>query len=268
MKIVTDSSCDIRHIDCINFERVPLTIRIGNEDYVDNDDLDIENLVNIMGDFESGTACPSPQAWYDAARDDDEIFFVTLTSNMSGSHNSAIIAKDMLEDDGKKVFVLDTLSASSGVVLVVEKIEELIKQNKSFKEICEIISNYKFKLNFILFSIDNFVRNGRVNKIIGTTINTIGISLIGEASFDGKLKPLHKAKGIKKSINYIIQEMKDNGYNGGKIIISHCFNLEDVEKLASKIKEIFGDVFIEILETSGLCSYYAEKKGIIISYEI
>lgn len=268
IKIVTDSSCDIKNLE-VPYERVPLTITKGDVHYIDNNELNIEEMVCSLENSKekTSTACPSPQLWYDAAKNYEEVFFIPLTKELSGSYSSAMIAKEMLEEEGKKVYVVDTMSASAGIVLYVEKIVSLIKENKTFDNIKSIIKGYKVKLNFILFSIDNLVKNGRASKVSGMILNTLGISLIGGEK-DGILNPLHKTKGLNKSINLIIQEMKNNCYNKGKIVISHCFNIEGAQKLKDKIVNEFGNVSVDIFSTSGLCSYYAERKGLLISYEI
>lgn len=278
IKIITDSSCDkdlLTNIENLTFKRVPLKVTIGNDDYIDSSDLDINLMMENMESFKgkTGSSCPSPDDWVDAARDADEIYMITISSGMSGSFNSANVAKDMILEEfpDKKVTILDSLGTSGSTQLIAEKIIELVKDGNSFEHISKIASEYisKIKLNFALFSIDNLVKNGRVGKIVGIAANAFNISLVGVADDTGHIGVVDKARGVSKSINSLVKQMKENGYNGGKIIIGHCLNEENANKLKEKIKETFSVIKnIEINQLSGLCSYYAERNGLILAYEI
>lgn len=266
-KIITDSGCDCKSIQGVDYVRVPFNIDV-DKTYIDEINIDVEMLVNkIETTQKTNTACPSPHSWYEAAKGADEVFMLPLTREMSGSYNSALVAKDMLEDDGTKVMLIDTLSASSGITIMVEKIAEMIKDKKTFQQIKDYINTYRVKLNFVLYSIDNLVKTGRAPKIAGIAVNTLGISVIGEDR-DGEFSKIGKTKGTKKMISSLMDRMKLNGYSGGKVVISHCLNIETAEKLKEKLTEIFKNADIKIMPTSGLCSYYCERKGFLIGYEV
>lgn len=277
-KIIADSSCDIASLDKeyknVSFERVPLTIMIERTSYVDDFNLDINLMMQHMETYKgkSSTACPSPFAWVEASKDADEVFFVTITSGLSGSYNSALVAKDMIEeiDPSKKIYVVDSLATSSKNVLIIHKLAELLEKGVPFEEICGIIENYKnnTKLNFILFSIDNLVKNGRVGKITGIAASALNINLIGEASGEGTLTPLCKGRGLTKSLNLLLNTMKMENYNGGKVVIAHAFNEFGAIKLKENILTDYPKADISIIKCSGLCSYYSERNGILVGYEI
>lgn len=277
-KIIADSSCDITTLDRqynnVSFSTVPLSITIENKSYLDDTTLNIEEMMYHMESTKEKTssACPSPDYWIKESKDANEIFMVPMTSALSGSFNSAVLAKEMIleKEPDKKIYVLDTLSTSGANALIIYKLASLLETTLSFEKICEEIDKYKskLKLNFILFSINNLVKNGRVNKLAGMAISKLNISLIGEASKEGTLNPLYKARGQNKSIELIIQEMLSNGFKNGKVVISHCFNETGAKKLMEKIKETFGDCKVSIKKASGLVSYYAERNGLLIGYEI
>ena len=137
----------------------------------------------------SGSACPSVGEWLDAFGDADDIFCVTITSALSGSYNSACVAKEIYESDneGKRVFVIDTLSAGPEVTLAVEKLEEYIGKKIQYEEICNKITEYikKTGLVFMLKSLKTFANNGRVSPIVARLVGVAGICIVGKASNQG-----------------------------------------------------------------------------------
>lgn len=279
MKIViSDSACDITELDKsyenVIFKRVPLSITVENTNYIDTDDLDVDMMMQHFETYNGKTssACPSPSAWVEAAKNCNEIIMVALSANLSGSYNSAMLAKDIIEEENPnaKVYVVNALSVSGKNALLAYKAAELLSQNIDFLDLCIKLEDYKsnIKTNFVLFSIDNLVKNGRVSKLVGMAANALNMSFVGEASEEGTLKMLHKCRGLTKSINAIVLEMKNNNYNNGKVIISHTVNELGSIKLKEKILETFPNANISIIKCSGLCSYYSERNGLIIGYEI
>lgn len=278
IKIIADSSCDITSLDKeypnISFSRVPLRITVDGVNYVDTEELDVSIMMQHVETFKGKTAsaCPSPSAWLEASQDADTIFMVTLSSGMSGSYNSALVAQKMIEEENpeKKVYVVDSLAASGKNALIVYKLAEYIAKGMSFLDVCVKIENYKSKLalNFLLFSIDNLIKNGRVGKLTGMAASALNIVLIGVASEEGTLKPLNKARGLSKTIATLVSSMKANGYRKGKVIISHSFNELGAIKLKEAIQKEFGSDKISIVKCSGLCSYYSERNGLLVGYEI
>ena len=170
----------------------------------------------------------------------------------------------------RKVFVIDSLSAGPELKLIVEKLEELILEGKAYEEICEAITEYQkhTKLLFMLESLTNLANNGRVSKATAKIAGILSIRLVGKASDHGTLEPLEKTRGEKKGLNSILQNLKDLGYKGGKIRISHCLNKPLAELLSSILKSEFGTTDIEIYPAAALCSFYAEKGGLLIGFEI
>lgn len=276
--IVVDSGCDLiinseEIIDDTFMSRAPLKLRVGDNEYVDNNDLDVAKFIEEMhaSSEATGSAAPSPQEWYDAYVEADNIFAITLTSALSGSYRSAMAAKDMLEESHpeKKIHVIDSKSAGSGLTLLLRKLQELIHAGKEFDEIVTEINAYqkRTRLLFILESMDNLVKNGRVSPLVGKLAGMLGIKILGQASEEGTLEVLSKSRGKDMVHKKLVKEMIASGYNGGKLIISHCFNKEKAELILEMLKEHFPNIIAEIMPTSGLCSYYAEEKGILLAYE-
>lgn len=272
--IVVDSGCDLVNFpECENviFERAPLTVRVGEKEYVDDFNLDIDSFMDDMihCTTTTGSSAPSPEIWYEAFKKADNVFAITITGGLSGSYRSAMAARDMIIDEypDKKVHVIDSLSAGPELTVLLYKLTEYIKLNLSFEEITEKITEYKKHtgLAFMLESLDNFVRNGRVNKYVGKIAGVLGIRIIGRASDKGELEVVHKSRG--KYLEQLASMIINEGYNGGRMVIAHCYNRDGAEKLSSLIKEHFPDCQPEIMPTSGLCSYYAENHGLLAGYE-
>lgn len=275
--IIVDSSCDMyiddNYTNDTFMTRVPLKLRVGEKEYIDDSDLDIVSFMKEMSACSeaTGTAAPSPQEWYNAFEKADEVFAVTITSTLSGTYSSAVAAKNMILEDypEKKVHIIDSKSAGSGLTMIVRKLQEFIKQQMDFEEIVANITEYckKIKVFFILESMDNLVKSGRVSAIAGKLAGILGIKILGQASSEGTIELLRKTRGKDVIYRKTVDDMLANGYQGGKVIISHCFNEERVKFFLDIIKESFPDVEAEVMPTSGLCSYYAENKGLIISFE-
>ena len=276
--IIVDSSCDMfideQYENDTFMARVPLRLRVGEKEYVDDFDLDIVSFMKEMSECSeaTGSAAPSPEEWYNAYKNADEIFVVTITGALSGTYSSAMVGKDMLLEEypDKKIHIIDSKSAGPGTTIIVRKLQEYIKAQMPFEEIVENITKYceTVKTYFILESMDNLIKNGRVSAIAGKLAGILGIRILGQASNEGTIELLRKLRGKDLIYKKTVEDMFENGYNGGKVIISHCFNDEKVEYFSDMIKEKYPNAEIETMLTSGLCSYYAEKKGLIIAFEV
>ncbi len=275
IKIVTDSASNMMSLEGVDFQSVPLKIMTDNKEYVDDINLDVEAMVNDLSTYKgrSSTACPGVGDWLEAFEGYDIIFCVTIISTLSGSYNAAMTAKQQYEEEnpGKKVFVLDSYTAGAEMKLHAEKLRDLVLEGKDYDTICKEIKEYKenhTSLVFCLESLRNLANNGRVSHAVATIASLIGIRLVGDVSEDGQLHPTDKCRGAKKTTAEIFRNMKRLGYRGAKLYIDHCYN----EKAAQDLKEIvlteFPKAHVVIDKTLGLCSFYAEKGGLMIGFEV
>ena len=277
-KIIADSGCDFREMANLakdtQFESVPLTIQVENEIFVDDKQLDIDLMMEKMyaSSAASKSACPSPDDYLKSFEGADTIFVVTITGTLSGSNNSAQVAKKIFleEHPDAHIHVIDSLSAGGEVDLLVTKLNELIQQDLSFDEVVQVISRYqeKTKLLFVLAKVDNLVKNGRLSKLLRTVVGLLNIRMVGEASQTGTLELLQKARGSKKALASAIEELLKAGYKGGRLIIAHRNNEKFCQQISQLIQEKYPQAQIETVPTSGLCSFYAEEGGILMGYEI
>lgn len=273
IKIVSDSSSDILTLEGVDFAYAPMKVVTGEREFVDDAALDVGEMVAYFNKYKgkSGSSCPNTGDWLAAFGDADEVFCVTITSGLSGSYNAACAAKEMYEEAhaGRRVFVLDTLSAGPEVTLAVLKLADLVCEGKSFEEIVESITKYREStgLLFMLKSLKNFANNGRVSPIVAKIVGFAGICIVGRASDKGTLEPSHKCRGEARSLDTIIADLEKMGLQRGKVSIGHCQNEGAALQLRAKILEKFAGAEVEIHALRGLCSFYAEQGGLLVGFE-
>ncbi len=271
-KIVSDSSSNVHFMPDVDFESVPLKIITAKKEYVDDADLDVEAMVDEIKETKgkSGTSCPNIGDWLRAFGEAENVFAITITSKLSGSYASAAEAAKIYEEahPGAKVFVIDSLSTGGEMALIMELIRDLILKNESFETIKEAVIAYmeKTRLLFSLQSLTNLARNGRVNPAVAKIAGVLGIRVLGAAT-EGVLDPLHKIRGEAKTMDMMFTEMKNRGFAGGKVRIDHCLNPESAEMLKEKILAEFPESDVAIGKNGALCSFYAERGGLIVGYE-
>lgn len=272
-KIIADSSADLMALDNCNYSSVPLKIITDQKEYIDDNALNVEGMITDLAAYSgrSRSSCPNVQDWKASFEDYDGVFCVTITSNLSGSCNSANLALNdyLAEAPEKKGLVIDTLSAGPEITLIIEKLRDLINQNIDFEEIKAKINEYKSKthLIFSLESLRNLANNGRCSQAAATFAGLLGIRAIGKASLQGTLELTDKVRGSKKALATVFKNMLQTGYEGGKVRIHHCLNSEAALALKGMIKEKFPNASVLVEKTRGLCSFYAESGGLLIGFE-
>lgn len=273
VKIVADSSANLMELKSVAFDAAPLKIITAQREFIDDQQLDLDEMIRFFNNYKgkSQTSCPNPEDWLRAFGDTEDIFCVTITSGLSGSYNAACIAKNMYEAEhpGRRVFVIDSLSAGPELTLIVEKLEELICAGKSYEEICAYIPQYQKQtgLLFMLESLNNFAANGRVSPVIAKITGVLGIRIVGKASNVGTLEPTNKCRGEAKSLNAILGHLKESGLKAGKVQIAHCLNEVAANTLKSMIESELPEVTVKIGINLGLCSFYAEMGGLLVGFE-
>ena len=272
-KIVADSSCDMWELNGVDFAVAPMTISTDNKHYVDNQELDVHLMSEELAKYKgvSHTACPSVGSWLDCYEGFDEIFVITLTGAMSGTYNSAMTAKGIYEEENEnvKVHVFDSLSTGPEMRLLIEKLKEMIEEDLTFEEIVEKGQDYlnHSRLFFALKSLHNFAMNGRVSKTVASAIGVLNISIFATASEKGTIQQISKCRGEKKVVKSMIEHLEDAGYHGGKVRISHADNLKLAHNVRDNILELYPNADIIVYPMGGLCTYYAEKGGLLVGCE-
>ena len=272
-KIVSDSTSNMRTLPgSIEYKTVPLKILADGKEYVDEDGLDVEKMVEaVEAAAKTSTSCPNAEEYRAAYEGADNVFAITITSGLSGSYNAAEQGAEMFREDHPeaKIRVVDSLSTGGEMHLLIEKLRDLMEQDLPFEEINEKIDEYHqyTRLLFSLESVQNLAKNGRVPMAVAKIANFLNIRFIGKPTPEGTIRPVYNVRGAKKNISKIVEEMLAQGYTGGKVWISHCLNPEAAENLKNAILEKYSDAAIGIEPMTGLCSYYAERGGMIIGFE-
>lgn len=272
-KIVLDSSGDLHSFSEADFACVPLTIHAGEREFVDDETLDREDMLAYLQEHKgkSTTSCPGVGDYLQAFGDADEVYCVTITSHLSGSYNAASVAARTFQEQhpDRRVHVFDSLSTGPSMILMAEKLRDLIREALPFEAIVSGVEAYKRKLKliFTLESLHNLAANGRVPFAVAAVTGMLGIRVIGRASEEGKLEVVGKARGEKKLLAQQLSRILDMGYEGGKLIIQHCENAAGASALAEALRNVFPAAKIRIGQTGGLCSFYAERGGMIIGFE-
>ena len=272
-QIVADSSANILQLQDMPFAAAPLKIITDSREFIDDGNLSPEEMVAWFDSYKgkSKTSCPNPSDWLEAFGGAQEVYCVTITSGLSGSYNTACIAKQMYEAEhpGRRVCVIDSLSAGPELVLLIEKLETFLRQGLPYDKICQKIEAYKQTtgLVFMLESLKNFAANGRVSPAVAKLAGVLGIRIVGKASDQGTLEPIHKCRGEGKSLAAILAHLKEHGLSKGKVWVAHCMNGEAAQTLKNMVREALPQVKVQIHGCRGLCSYYAEKGGLLVGFE-
>ena len=273
VKIVADSSANLMELKTVAFDAAPLKIITGQREFVDDRNLDLDEMIAFFKSYKgrSQSSCPNPEDWLTTFDDAEDVFCVAITSGLSGSYNTACIAKEMYEAEhpGRRVFVIDSLSAGPELTLIVEKLEEMISEGKSYEEICTYIPEFQKKtgLLFMLESLNNFAANGRVSPAVAKIAGVLGIRIVGKASDVGTLEPTDKCRGEAKSLSAILRHLKESGLKTGKVILAHCLNKSAANTLKNMIETELPGVTVKSGINLGLCSFYAEKGGLLVGFE-
>ena len=273
IKIVSDSSSDILALEGVDYACAPMKIVTAKREFVDTPALDVDEMAEFLYNYkgQSKSSCPNVNDWLEAFGDADDIFCITITGGLSGSYNSACSAKEIYENEheGRRVFVLDSLSAGPEMALSIEKMQACIAEELSFEDTCAALQEYAGRtgLLFMLKSLKNFANNGRVSPTVAKLAGIMGICIVGKASDEGTLEPLHKCRGESRSLEAILADMEEAGFREGKVRIAHCQNSEAAERLKGMILAKHEKADVTIHKHRGLCSFYAEVGGVLVGYE-
>lgn len=275
-KIVVDSCCDLtaqmRKAPC--FVKVPLTIRSNGSSFVDDDAFDQADLLWSMKQSEDApaTSCPSPQSYLDAYRcGAEDVYVVTLSAMLSGSHNSAEQARLLLEEEDPhvNVHVFNSCSASSGEVLTALKIQELAASGMPFKRVVREVEQFIYQMQtmFVLESLENLRKNGRLTKLQAVITGALKIKLYMGATPEGEICKLGQALTMKQALSKMVDKAAaDPDHEGRVAAVCHCNCLERAFQVKEMIEAKCKFARVLILEAGGITSVYANDGGIVLAY--
>ena len=256
-----------------HFENVPLTLQIGDTEIVDDKSFDQADFLKKVAESEEGpkSACPSPDAYMQAMDCDAEhIYMITLSSQLSGSYNSACLAKDLFLEDNedKKICVIDSKSASIGESLIGLHIAACEEAGMDFETVVENVEKYIEEQHtfFVLESLETLRKAGRLSNLKAKLASTLNIKPIMGSTEEGRIQQLAQARGMNKALDRMVQSMMEVTQNCENRIlaISHCNCKERALQLKEKIEKVASFKEIFIVDTAGVSSMYANDGGIIM----
>jgi DegV family protein with EDD domain len=274
--IVGDTSCDLFTLDggegVFDFATIPFTIRIGSKEYIDDENMPVEEMLTANENHAelAQTACPSPEDWREKFEAPGPVLAFTISSALSGSYNSACTARTMLqeEDPSKQIAIIDSKATGPEHAMLILKARELILAGNSFDEIEKALELEAEKIHttFALASYRNLIKAGRVSRLIGFIAGHLGFWGIGIGSDAGEIAIRGKARGDKAMIRFMVDEIKKVGLAGEEIRISHCQNPKAAGMLKEALEAAFTNIRVILMETRGLDSFYAERHGLIVGF--
>ena len=256
-----------------HFENVPLTLQIGDTEIVDDKSFDQANFLKKVAESEEGpkSACPSPDAYMQAMDCDAEhIYVITLSSQLSGSYNSACLAKDLFLEDNedKKICIIDSKSASIGESLIGLHIAACEEAGMDFETVVENVEKYIEEQHtfFVLESLETLRKAGRLSNLKAKLASTLNIKPIMGSTEEGSIQQLAQARGMNKALDRMVQSMMEVTQNCENRIlaISHCNCKERALQLKEKIEKVASFKEIFIVDNAGVSSMYANDGGIIM----
>ena len=280
MTILADSCCDLSPelLKKTQAKIAPLTITIDDTHYVDDGTVDIPPYLAAMKASKNPvrSACPSPDLYAEGIRaTEGDCFIVTLSAKLSGSHNAASLGVQLAQEDmpEKKVHVFDSESASAGETYIALMIHDLIAAGKSFEQIVELVEEKIRSMHtlFVLDSLDNLVKNGRISRTVALLANVLSIRLLMSDDGHGAIKNISKARGIKGALGQMVETCRKHTEGlaaaSQRLVISYCNCPERARQVRDMIREkcpAIGEIILT--PTSALSSMYANDGGIVIAY--
>lgn len=276
-KIIGDSCLDLTEElkKDPHFQTIPLTLQVDDTLVVDDETFDQKAFLKLVKESPNcpKTACPSPETFKKAYEcEEDWVFVITLSGHLSGSYNSAVLAKDLyVEEHGpKNIAVIDSLSASSGELLIALKIRELCEAGKSFEEVVEKVTELRDNLGtyFVLETLEFLRKNGRLTGLQAFFATALNIKPVMGAD-SGTIIKLDQARGINKALSRMCEiAVKDAGETKEKTaVIAHCNNAERAVMVKNELAGRAEFKEILITETAGVATVYAGDGGIILAIE-
>lgn len=274
-KIVVDSCGELTEemVASGRFESAPLGIEVNGVHLIDDATFDQAKFLKMVKESPVApkSSCPSPERYMKAYHCEAEhVYAVTLSAALSGSYNSAILGKNLYEEEyGKKpIHVVDSCSASVGETLLAMKIQECEEMGMTFEDTVKAVENYKDsqRTYFVLETLETLRKNGRISGVKAMVASTLNIKPVMASTNEGEIVQLGQARGMKKAlikmVDHIIKEVKKSEEK--VLAISHCNCPERAKQVQEMIQEKIKVKSSIIMDTAGISSTYANDGGIIV----
>lgn len=274
-KIIGDSCTDFipEDLEKDYIVSVPLTIDVDNYEIVDDESFDQADFLKRVAEYQGcpKSACPSPETYMESFEDAENVYVVTLSAQLSGSYNSAQLAKRMYQEEhpDTKIHVFDSKSASSGQLLLAHLIEQYALSGMEFERIVEKVTAFREKMQttFVLESLETLRKNGRLTGVKALVASALNIKPYMKA-VDGSIAQAGQARGIKKALGKMVDFVGEVGENLTEkaVIIANCNCYERAKEVEKELMERYHFKESMIIDTRGISSLYANDGGVIVSF--
>lgn len=256
------------------FESVPLTLMVGAEQIIDDETFDQADFLKKVADCPEcpKSACPSPERYmraYDCEA--EHIYAVTLSSELSGSYNSALLGRNLMLEDypEKKIHVFNSRSASIGQSLIGMKIQECEEAGMSFEDVVETVEHYIEGQHtfFVLENLDTLRKNGRLSKVKALVASALKIKPVMGSTDEGSICQLDQARGMNRAMIKMVEQVIEKTPDSADktLAISHCNCSARAQVLKEAFEERMKLAKIVVLDTAGVSSMYANDGGVIVA---
>ena len=257
-----------------HFESVALTLNVGGENIIDDETFDqADFLKKVAASPECPkSACPSPERYMKAFDcDADHIYAVTLSAELSGSYNSAVLGRNLLEEEkpGRKIHIFNSKSASIGQTLIGMKIQECEEAGYSFEKVIETVDEYIAGQHtfFVLDNLETLRKNGRLSKVKALVASALKIKPVMGSTDEGNICQLDQARGINKALVKMAGQIAEKTQNSEEkvLAISHCNCHERAILLKNALQEKMPLKNIVVLDTAGVSCMFENDGGVIVA---
>ena len=274
-KVIIDSCGELfpEMIEDERFMNIPLTLEVDGEVIMDDENFDQAYFLKRAKESPTGprSSCPAPGKYLEAIQGEAEhVYIVTLSGEMSGSYNSAVVAKEMYEEEhsDKEIYVFDSRSASVGQTLIGHKVAECEEQGMSFARVVKAVEAYIAEQHtfFVLETLETLRKNGRLSKFKERIANTLHIKPIMAATDTGNIMKLTQVRGMGKALSKMADCMIEMTKNYGEkvLAISHCNCLERALALKAEVEKRAEFKKILVVAMRGVSTMYANDGGLIM----
>ena len=256
------------------FETVPLTLMVGAEQIIDDETFNQKEFLKKVADCPEcpKSACPSPERYMKAYDCEAEhIYAVTLSSELSGSYNSALLGRNLLLEDHpeKKIHVFNSCSSSVGQTLIAMKIQECEEAGMSFEEVVAAVEHYIKGQHtfFVLENLDTLRKNGRLSKVKALVASALKIKPVMGSTDEGNICQLDQARGMNRAMIKMVEQIIEKTPDSEEkvLAISHCNCPARAQVLKEAFQERMKTGRIIVLDTAGVSSMYANDGGVIVA---
>lgn len=275
-KIVVDSCCELPEYlkKDPHFEIVPLGLEVGEERIWDDETFDQHDFLKKVAACPEcpRSSCPSPERYMNACETEAEhVYVITLSANLSGSYNSAMLGKTLYEEmhGEKDIYVLDSCSASCGETQLALKAMELEERGLAFEAVVVMLEEFRSGMGtyFVLDNLETLRKNGRLTGAKALVASTLSIKPVMAGTREGTIEQIGQGIGIKKALHKLAETVVKNTAEPEKrvLMIAHCNNRERAENVRRMITDRIRVKDVLILDTAGVSSMYANDGGVIVT---